>query len=198
MASYPEILQKLIILFRKLPGVGRKTAERFAFQIISWQKSDITFFTDLLQNIGSALTFCKTCGAISDSTACPFCDERLRNSSLLCILASPKDIYTIENTRIFNGMYHVMKGLLSPLDNRGPEELNLPALEKRIETLPLKEVILAFDSTLEGDATALFLKDLLERKNILVTRLALGMPIGSSLDYLDEGTLSKALASRRP
>ncbi len=198
MVAYPEILQKLIVFFRKFPGVGRKTAERFAFQLISWSPSDIKSFIHALENMSSSLVLCKECGAISEKEACPFCNIQTRDPSILCIIASPKDIYTIENTRIYRGLYHVMKGLLSPLDNRGPDEINLISLEKRVHTLPLKEVILAFDSTLEGDATALYLKEILEKKNLLVTRLALGMPMGSSLDYLDEGTLTKALASRHP
>ena len=198
MVGYPEILQKLIVFFRKLPGVGRKTAERFAFQLISWSPQDVTSFINVLETMKTSLVLCKECGAISEREACPFCDTNKRDPSILCIIASPKDIYTLENTRIYRGLYHVMKGLLSPLDQIGPEELNFISLEKRVDRLPLKEVILAFDSTLEGDATALYLREILEKKNLLVTRLALGMPIGSSLDYLDEGTLTKALASRHP
>ncbi len=196
--SYPVALQKIILFLRKFPGVGKKTAERFAFQIISWKNSDLLAFGDLLKSIQNDLLTCPTCKALFDREKCPFCDSETRDSSSVCVVASPKDVFSIESTGIYNGLYHVLPGLLSPIDHFGPNELHLAELKKRIDIACSKEVILAFDSTIEGDTTALFLKRELNKFGISVSRLAMGMPMGSSLDFLDEGTLSRAFSSRLP
>ena len=127
---------------------------------------------------------------------CPYCDLTRRDARKLCIVASTKDLFTLESTGIYNGLYHVIQGLLSPLDDRGPDSLRLDLLKERLVNLPTKEIILAIDSTLEGDATSLFLKKEFEQMGLSVSRLAMGMPLGSSLDYLDEGTLARAFSSR--
>lgn len=198
MIRYPESLQKLITMLRKLPGVGKKTAERFAFQIISWQDSDVKNFSALLGDLKRLLQTCKCCGALIDTTYCQFCDLSKRDGRCLCVVSSRKDIFSIESTGIYNGLYHVVSGLLSPLDDLGPEEIHFDALKLRVIGSDIKEIILAFDSTIEGDATALFIKRELEKEGVITSRLALGMPLGSTLDYLDEGTLSRALSSRLP
>ncbi len=196
--SYPAPLQKIISFLRKFPGVGKKTAERFAFQIISWKDGDLEGFADLLKSVKKDLHTCTTCKALYDKVRCPFCDPETRDPSLLCIVASPKDIFTIESTGIYNGLYHVIPGLLSPVDHFGPNELHFNELKIRLAKIGAKEVILALDSTIEGDATSLFLKKELNRAGISVSRLAMGMPLGSSLDFLDEGTLTRAFSSRLP
>jgi recombination protein RecR len=196
--TYPLALQKLISFLRKFPGVGKKSAERFAFQIISWKDSDLISFSNLLQTIKSDLHTCQTCKALFDKEKCPFCDTEKRDHQLLCIVASAKDIFTIESTGIYNGLYHVIPGLLSPVERFGPSELHFSELKERLLQIQAKEVILALDSTIEGDATSLFLKKELNKEGISVSRLAMGMPLGSSLDFLDEGTLSKAFSSRLP
>lgn len=183
---------------RKLPGVGQKTAERFAFQMISWGEKEQKSLSELLHTLKNKLHNCTTCGAIYESSGCSFCEEKNRDTTFLCIVSNPKDIFTIENTGIYNGLYHVMPGLLSPLDGLGPEELHFDSLRSRVQNLGTKEVILALDSTVEGDATSLWLKKELESLSIFVSRLALGMPLGSSLEYIDEGTLSRALSARSP
>lgn len=199
MNKYPEPLQKLITILRKLPGVGKKTAERFAFQIISWKESDLKNFSSLLGDLKNVLGNCRCCGAlITHAQHCPFCDLTKRDGRYLCVVSSPKDIFSIESTGVYNGLYHVVSGLLSPLDDMGPEDISFDALKARLAKSEIKEIILAFDSTIEGDATALFIKRELEKEGVLTSRLALGMPLGSTLDYLDEGTLSRALSSRLP
>ncbi len=196
--NYPSALQKLIAFLRKFPGVGRKTAERFAFQIISWKDSDLTSFAELLKDIKKDLLTCPTCKGLYVKAVCPFCDIETRDQNLICIVASPKDIFTIESTGIYNGLYHAIPGLLSPVDHFGPTELHFKELKTRLTALQTKEVILALDSTIEGDATSLFLKKELNQMGISVSRLAMGMPLGSSLDFLDEGTLTRAFSSRLP
>lgn len=196
--KYPLPLQKLITLLKKFPGVGQRTAERYAFQMISWKESDLTNLAHTIAHLKNELTKCTECGALKDPSPCPFCTSKKRDSHTLCIVSSPKDIFTIEETAIFNGLYHVMPGLLSSIDGLGPEEMGFDQLKERLEKRDVREIILALDSTVEGDATALYLKRELEKLNVMISRLALGMPLGSSLDFLDRGTLSQALSSRLP
>lgn len=187
-----------MLSLRKLSGVGRKTAERFAFELLEWSSSDIDKFGEELSNIKKKLRLCAECSAVYDENICPFCDPRKRNQEKICIVSSIKYLYIIEQTKIFNGLYHVLPGLLSPIDGKGPEEIQIPQLQKRIKSLPVKEIILALDATLEGDATSLYLKDLWENSPLLVTKLAHGIPLGSSLEFVDEGTLFQALHARIP
>ncbi len=196
--KYPLPLQKLIALLKKIPGVGQRTAERYAFQMIQWKDSDLSNLAYTLANLKIDLIPCPECGALKDASDCNYCNNPRRDQRTLCIVSSPKDIFAIENTAIFNGVYHVMPGLLSPIDGLGPEEMKFELLKSRIESLKIREVILALDSTVEGDATALFLKRELAKLDVVISRLALGMPLGSSLDYIDEGTLSQALSARLP
>ncbi|MCH9811617.1 recombination mediator RecR [bacterium] len=196
---YPKALQTLLQNLQKFPGVGKKTAERYGFDLLSWDPKDIEQFAHNLILLNQKIESCKTCGALIDKTEshqCKFCDKEKRDSTNLCILSSQKDLFAVEGTHMYLGMYHILNGLLSPQDNFSPKDLDLAGLKKRIEDLEVKEIILALDSTLEGDATSLFLKKELETLNVRISRLALGMPIGSSLDFIDEGTLSKALSER--
>lgn len=196
MSQYPSELLTLIAYLKKLPGVGRKTAERFAFYLLDWPKEDIKKFARQLDSLKEKVYPCTACGCLKDSDSCSFCDIKLRDSSILCLVSSPRDVYAIEETKVFKGLYHVIGGLLSPLDGRSIEKSVLENLEKRVLELSIQEVIIAFDSTLEGDATALFLKQRLDRIGIKATRLAFGLPMGSSLDFVDYGTLEKAFTGR--
>jgi recombination protein RecR len=196
MTKYPDSIQKIILLLRKLPGVGKKTAERYAFQMISWKKEDQEHLAFLVSGLKKNITICAECGAIYEGANCFFCNHTHRDRYLLCIISSPKDIFSLENTRLYNGLYHVMPGLISPIDGFGPEDLNLDHLKNRIQKNEIREVILALDSTIEGDATSLYLKKEIESLGVFVSRLGLGMPMGSSLEYVDEGTLSRAFSSR--
>lgn len=197
--KYPAALTTLISHLQKFPGVGKKTAERYSFDMLGWNDEDINQFAAHLLTLKDKIGSCKVCKAlldISDNQPCKYCDETKRDKTNLCILSSQKDLFAVEGTHMFLGMYHVLDGLLSPTNNFSSKDLKLDNLKKRIETLGVKEVILALDSTLEGDATSLFLKKELESLGVKISRLALGMPIGSSLDFIDEGTLSKALSER--
>lgn len=189
--AFPPYLLKVIDALKGLPGVGSKTAERYAFQMLDWRPNRLQELSELIKEIPMHLKFCNACGSLMGDQPCTFCN---RISHTLCIVATPKDVFAIEETGSFDGLYHVLGGLLSPLEGRGPEVLKLEKLQERIESLNIQEVIIALDSTLEGDATALYLKDVL---SITTSRLAFGLPMGSPLDYVDPGTLSRALTGRR-
>lgn len=197
MVRYPKNLTNLMNLFSKLTGVGKKTAERFAFQIISWSDKEREKFANTLINVSTSIHHCSLCGCLGEESECPFCSP-VRDSSLICVVASPKDVFVLEGTQKFTGIYHVLGGLLSPIDGINPEVLRIAELQKRIHQNQIREIILAFDFTFEGDATAIYLKNLLEEIPLLtISRLALGIPLGSSLDYIDSQTLSKSLSGRQ-
>jgi recombination protein RecR len=200
MSKYPVALQQLIASLKMLPGVGSKTAERFAFHLLTWTDDALHDFSSTASSLKTKIHTCSVCHCLKDSDprqTCEFCDLSRRDASLLCLISSPKDAYAIEETHAYRGLYHVLGGLLSPLDGRTAERLNLPKLIERISGLQVKEVIVALDSTLEGDATALYLKEQLGKLGIPVSRLALGLPMGSALEYVDGGTLSRALSGRQ-
>lgn len=197
MLRYPKDLLTLIAHLKKLPGVGKKTAERYAFHLLGWEGKDLHEFAEGIATLKEKVQACLDCGCLMDGVRCTFCDQEKRDRSQMCIIASPRDVYAIEETGDYRGMYHVLGTLLSPLDGKTPESLNLPQLIQRLQQLGTQEVILALDSTLEGDATSLYLKDALRKHGIEVSRLALGLPLGSSLDFVDEGTLSQAFSGRQ-
>lgn len=197
MLRYPKDLLTLIAYLKKLPGVGKKTAERYAFHLLGWEGKDLNEFAEGIATLKEKVQACLDCGCLMDGVRCTFCDQEKRDRSQMCIIANPRDVYAIEETGDYRGMYHVLGTLLSPLDGKTPESLNLPQLMTRLEQLGTQEVILALDSTLEGDATSLYLKDTFMKQGIEVTRLALGLPLGSSLDFVDEGTLSQAFSGRQ-
>ncbi len=193
--KFPEDLLSLIAHLKKLPGVGTRTAERFAFELLTWSSSQLAALSDSLQNLPEKLPPCTTCGCLTDRGACTFCKHRETTS--LCILASPRDAYAIEETGRYKGLYHVIEHLLSPLDGRHTNTLRLDKIEARIKDNHIEEIIIAFDSTLEGDTTALYLKNALARPNISISRLAFGLPVGGSLEYTDSSTLARALSGRQ-
>jgi recombination protein RecR len=197
MAKYPKDLLTLIAHLKKFPGVGKKTAERFAFSLLYWEEQELGELATLLASLRQRIQSCAECGCLMETTCCHFCDSKKRDTSTMCLIAYARDVYAIEETGMFNGLYHVLGTLLSPLDGKMPENLNLPLLKKRITRFGVQEIILALDSTLEGDATALFLREQLKKEGLKVSRLALGIPLGSSLDFVDEGTLSQALSGRK-
>jgi recombination protein RecR len=190
---YPKDLIKLISYLKKLPGVGSKTAERFAFEMIEWEDNEIINLANVLAEFKNKIFKCDICGSLKSDNDCVYCDENLRDSSKICIISSIRDIYLLESTNSYKGLYHVLDNLFSPIDGR---DINLEKLKKRIINSDIKEVIIALDSTIEGDATSLFIKEELKELNLDISRLAFGMPIGSSLEYVDEGTLTKALTGR--
>lgn len=197
MSKYPKDLLNLIAHLKKLPSVGRKTAERFAFHLLNWEGKDLHDFAEGIATLKERVQACTECGCLLDGIHCVFCNQEKRDKDIMCLIASPRDVYSIEETGAFQGMYHVLGNLLSPLEGKNPQCLNLPHLENRIKKLEVKELILALDSTLEGDATSLYLRQQFQKSGIEVSRLASGLPLGSSLDFVDEGTLSQALSGRQ-
>jgi recombination protein RecR len=197
MVRYPSDITCLIAYLKKLPGVGSKTAERFAFHLLNWQDAELKGFSALLAEFKEKIPLCAECKCLTDNGHCSFCHNALRDPAQLCIIASPRDAYSIEETGAFRGLYHVLGGLLSPIDGKTPEHLNLEKLKTRITTLQVKEIIIALDSTLEGDTTSLFLKEQIQDWGLPVSRLAFGIPMGSSLDFVDGGTLARALTGRQ-
>lgn len=197
MSKYPSHLLHLIGLLKRLPGVGSKTAERFAFHLLSWPEEHLRRLSELTHTLKEAILQCPECRCLMEEERCGFCDGNKRDCSVLCIISCAKDAYAVEDTRAYRGLYHVIEGLLSPLDGRTPDHLNLTLLTDRLKKHPIQEVIIALDSTIEGDATALYLKEHLGRQGLRVSRLAFGLPMGSPLEYVDGGTLSRALAGRQ-
>jgi recombination protein RecR len=197
MAKYPPALEQLMTLLKLLPGVGSKTAERFAFQMLTWEEAPLAQLSELASTLKRQVPQCPICFCLSSLEGCPFCDSTRRDPSTICIIGSPKDAYAIEETHTYKGLYHVLGSLLSPLDGRTTQQLNLPPLLERLRSHPIHEVIIALDSTLEGDATALYLKEKISELSIPVYRLAFGLPMGSPLEYVDGGTLSRALSGRQ-
>jgi recombination protein RecR len=195
--KFPESLTALIAHLKKLPGVGLRTAERFAFEFLSWRKEDLAALAQSLNSLKEKIPPCATCGCLTEQGVCRFCDLASRDPSALCIIASPRDAYAIEETRTYKGLYHVVEHLLSPLDGRHAAGLRLDRITARLKEHPIRELILAFDSTLEGDTTALYLKNHLAQPLLSISRLAFGLPVGSSLEYIDGGTLARALAGRQ-
>lgn len=196
MSTYPSHLLKLIESLKKLPGVGSKSAERFAFQLLTWKPKELSSFADLVKEIPDKLSNCPECGCLSGEEMCRFCAVERHLSCSLCIVASPKDAFAIDSTHEFKGLYHSLGGLISPLEGKGPEQLSIPKLLERLKKHAVQEVVIALDSTVEGDATALYLKQYLSELPLQVFRIAFGIPIGSSIDYIDGGTLARALAGR--
>lgn len=194
--QYPPYVLKLITVLKRLPGVGTKTAERYAFQMLNWPKEKLEEFAHTVFDVKEKLDYCSCCGALKDKETCRLCDPRERQIDILCIVASVKDIFSIEQTGTYHGLYHVLGSVFSPLEGKFLKEKNLIQLKERLRVSSLQEVIIALDATLEGDATALFLKKELSSFPVNLSRLALGLPMGSSLDFIDEGTLTRAFLGR--
>jgi recombination protein RecR len=194
--KYPPHLLKLIDVLRRLPGVGYKSAERYAFHMLQWPSGHLNELAQMVDSLHQKIQPCQTCGCLCEEEVCLLCHETRGTAGTLCIIASPRDAFAIEETREYKGYYHVLGGLLSPLEGKGPEKLQLPKLLQRLEDLSIKEVVIALDSTLEGDTTALYLKQELEPLQLKISRLAFGLPMGSSLDYVDGGTLARAFLGR--
>lgn len=194
--KYPKALQQAIDAFKKLPGVGQKSAERYALSVLGWEEKHLQSFAEVIGSLKKSIQHCSQCGCFTERELCNFCANPARNKELLCLVASAKDALVIEASQSFFGLYYVLGGLISPLHGKGPDSIDIEAITAMLNTYPIKEVIVALDSTIEGDATLLYLKKTLSSRPIRLTRLAFGMPMGSSLDYLDGNTLSLALQGR--
>lgn len=192
---YPKTFEKLINLLEKLPGVGNKTAQRYAFSLLEKDIEQIDEIIDSLNNLKN-IKRCKVCGFLSEEDECQFCKDKTRNKSTIMVVANSQDVVAIEKTGSYKGMYHVLNGLISSSKGIYPEDINVDGLLNRI-TPEINEVIVATSPTMDGEMTALYLDKALKDKNVLVTRLAHGLPMGASLDYADDLTLIKALDNRR-
>lgn len=188
-----ELIQEL----GKLPGIGPKSAQRIAFHVIQNPSYEPDHLADILGTIRQNISFCEICGAIANDSECEICRDPRRDQSVVCVVEEVKDVWAIERTREFRGLYHVLGGALSPIDGIGPEGLRIRELLKRLSDGAVREVILATDPNLEGEATASYLSRVLVQPGLTVTRLASGLPVGGDLEYADEVTLGRAFAGRR-
>jgi recombination protein RecR len=190
-------MTRLIDELKKLPGVGNKSAQRLAFHILRSSEDDATLLADAVREVKSKLRLCSICNNITEVDPCVYCSNPTRNQHLICVVEEPTNISSIEKTRHFNGVYHVLHGTLSPLHGVGPEHLRINNLIKRMENGSVEEVILATNPTVEGEATATYLSKLLKSEGVKVTRIATGVPVGSDIEYADEVTMQKAMEGRR-
>ena len=190
-------LTELIAQFERLPGIGRKTAQRLAYSILEQPPERAEKFAEALVNARRKIHFCKVCQALTDMDTCAICADTERDHSVICVVAEPKDVMAFERTREYNGTYHVLHGVISPLDGIGPEQLRIKELMARLSDSGVTEIIMATNPTVEGEATASYLSRLIKPLGIKVTRLAYGIPVGGDLEYADEVTLSKAMEGRR-
>lgn len=196
--DYPDALNNLIETFMRYPGVGRKTAERYAlYTISSFKDEDYEAFRTTLERVENEIKPCETCGHLTDRGVCPICRDPSRDASKILVVEESRDVIVIEKTRTYDGLYHVLGGVLSPSNGVGPEELSIKPLLERLKDDEHKELILATNLSDEGETTALYLQRLLKDTDILITRIAYGMPAGGNIGYADEITLNKALEGRK-
>jgi recombination protein RecR len=197
MADFAEPLARLINEFKRLPGIGQKSAQRIAFHILRASRDDAAHLAQSILDVKDKLRMCAVCNNISDAELCQYCRDPQRDQTVVCVVEDPNNIVGIEVTRQFNGLYHVLGGALSPLRGIGPEQLRIKSLVDRIARGSLKEIIVATNPTVEGEATAVYLSKLLKPLGMKVTRIAMGVPVGSDLEFADEVTMWKAMEGRR-
>lgn len=194
---YPSFLAKLIDDFKRLPGVGEKTAERMAFAVLELNEEQVSNFSLDLTNAKKNITNCTYCNSLTDQEECNICRDKTRNSNILCVVESSKDVFLFEKTGKFEGRYFVLNGLISPIDGIGPDELPLKKLMDFIKKNEVKEVIIAVKGTIEGETTALYIKKILENCDVRISRIASGIPVGAEMEYVDSLTLESALLNRK-
>lgn len=194
--NYPESFKKLVDSLKLLPGVGEKTAERYAFSILNMDKDKIEDFSESIKNVKNNITTCKTCGSMCESNKCMICEDKLRESEIVCVVENQKNVFIFEKIGIFKTKYHVLGGLISPMDGVNPEDLSISKLIQRIKDEEIKELILALRPGIEGNTTSLYIRKILQGMNVKVTQIAQGVPIGADMEYLDNLTLELALENR--
>ena len=198
MASYHvPPLEKLVEQFQRLPGIGHKSAQRLSYHVLGMTDEQAKTFSDAILEAHSQIHYCRVCCNLTDQELCPVCRSESRDRSVICVVEDPKDVFALERTNEYNGLYHVLHGAISPLSGVGPEQLCIKELLARMNDGVVKEVIMATNPTVEGEATAMYLSRLLKPMGVLVTRLAYGIPVGGDLEYADEVTLSRAMEGRR-
>jgi len=196
MDFYPIAIEKLIEEFAKLPSIGQKTAQRLTLHILNLPDDEVREFANALVKARGTIKYCSVCGNFTDKDPCPLCDNPNRDKGTICVVEQPKDIMTMEKVKEYNGVYHVLHGNISPMQGRGPQDIRIRELVSRMSE-DVKEVILATNPNIEGEATAMYISKVLKPLDIKVTRIASGIPVGGDLDYADEVTLSKALEGRK-
>jgi recombination protein RecR len=197
MKHYAKPLSNLIGELSKLPGIGGKTAQRLAFHILSQDDKDAFALADAILEAKKNMKYCSVCGNLTDVDPCGICTDPARDQSVICVVESPRDVSAMERIREFQGLYHVLHGAISPMDGIGPEDINLKQLIVRLQQNDVREVILATNPNIEGEATAMYTARLIKPSGIKVTRIAHGVPVGGDLEYADEITLAKAMEGRR-
>ena len=197
MEYFVPPLEILVEQFAKLPGIGRKTATRLAFHVLNSSNEEAQAFAKAIVNAKEQVKLCKICQNITDAETCALCESPKRDNSVICVTESPKDVISIEKTNEYHGLYHVLHGAISPMDNIGPNDIKIPELLERLKDDTVKEVIMATNPTIEGEATAMYIAKLIKPFGIKVTRIAHGIPVGGDLEYADEITLTRAMEGRR-
>ena len=194
---YPNSIKNLIDCFKDLPGIGEKTAERLVFSLICFDKEKLTSFSDAIISVRDKLGNCSICGNITENSVCNICSDSDRNNKIIFVVEKAKDIALFEKINIYKGKYHVLGGLISPLEGIGPDDVNISSLVSRIDNENVEEIILALKPSIEGETTMQYIKKILSSKNVKITRIATGIPIGTDIDYIDAMTLEFALEGRK-
>ena len=194
---YPNCINEIVESFKSLPGIGEKTAERLTFSLISFDKDKLSSFADAIISVRDNIKKCSVCGNITDDDICNICKDKERNNKIVFVVEKPKDISLFEKINVFKGKYHVLGGLISPLDGIGPEDVNIDNLIKRVEADGIEEIILSLKPSIEGETTMQYIKKILEGKNIKITKLSTGIPMGTDIEYIDSMTLEFALEGRK-
>ena len=192
--AFPDSIVRLIDRFSSFPGIGKKTAQRMAFHVLKDSKDNAMLLSDAVKDVKSNIAACSLCGGITEKDPCAICGDPKRDSRLICVVEVPADIYAFERTSGFNGVYHVLGGVLSPLDGIGPDEINIDSLVNRADSD--SEIVLALNPSIEGDTTCLYISKLLADNDVKITRLARGIPVGGELEYTDDATLLRAMEGR--
>lgn len=194
--NYPESLNNLINSLKKLPSIGEKSAERLAFAIMNFDEEEIILFSNSIKDVKSKIKKCSICGNITENDICDICLNEERDKTVICVVEDSKNIITLEKMGTYNGKYHVLNGLISPINGKGPKDIEIDSLIQKVNNNEIKEVIIAISPTLEGETTALYISKLLENTKVIVSRIAYGIPMGADMEYLDPMTLSMALNNR--
>ena len=197
MNIYPDLLYTLIEYFKKLPGIGERTAERYALALINLKEEELEDFADTISRVKKTLRTCEICGHLTDSNICKICTDDDKKKNLICVVEDYKSVFMFEKMGNFDGVYHVLGGLISPIDGVNPDDLNIASLVKRCKENKNVELIIALKPTIEGDTTTLYIKKILEKEDVRITRLSYGIPMGAEIDYLDVLTLERALSDRK-
>ena len=191
-----KLLESAVDEFSKLPGIGKKTALRLVLHLLNQEKEDVTQFGETIIKLRNEIKHCKSCNTISDTDVCTICSDKSRDESVICVVENARDVMSVENTHQFNGLYHVLGGIISPMDGIGPNDLKIDSLHKKIEEGTVKEQILALSTTMEGDTTNFYLYKKFKNFNLKITTLARGVAIGDELEYADEITLGRSIVNR--